>query len=121
MIDAYGGGRVRGVFHCFTGDQALADAAVSRGFHVSFSGIVTFPRADALRDVARRVPADRWMVETDSPYLSPAPQRGGRNEPARVGRVSGGGRQVRQLPFDEAVAQALANAEVLFGRVGPNR
>jgi TatD DNase family protein len=121
VIDAYGGGRVRGVFHCFTGDQALADAAVSRGFHVSFSGIVTFPRADALRDVARRVPADRWMVETDSPYLSPAPQRGGRNEPARVRHVLETVARVRQLPFDVAVVQALANAEAVFGPGRPQQ
>ena len=87
VLDTAGAGRARGVFHCFTGDQALADAAVARGFHVSFSGIVTFPRAEALRAVAATIPPDRWLVETDSPYLSPAPQRGGRNEPARVVRV----------------------------------
>jgi TatD DNase family protein len=121
VIDVSGRGRVRGVFHCFTGNQALADAAVTRGFHVSFSGIVTFPRAEGLREVARRVPNDRWMVETDSPYLAPAPHRGGRNEPARVRRVLETVASVRQVSVEEAAAQALENAEALFGRVGPNR
>ena len=115
VIDAVGRGRARGVFHCFTGDNALADAAIARGFHVSFSGIVTFPRADALREVARRVPADRWLVETDSPYLSPAPQRGGRNEPARVARVLEAVAQVRGLPIEQAAEQAMTNAATVFG------
>lgn len=121
VIDEAGAGRARGVFHCFTGDQALADAALSRGFHLSFSGIVTFPRAGALRDVARVVPPGRWLVETDSPYLSPAPQRGGRNEPARVARVLEVLAEVRGLTLDEAANEALANAIAVFGDRGPNR
>ncbi|HTV00563.1 MAG TPA: TatD family hydrolase, partial [Luteitalea sp.] len=114
VLDEAGQGRARGVFHCFTGDQALADAAVARGFHLSFSGIVTFPRAGSLREVAARVPADRWLVETDSPYLSPAPQRGGRNEPARVARVLEVVAQVRGLDLDAATRQAATNAATLF-------
>lgn len=121
VLDAAGAGRARGVFHCFTGDQALADAAVARGFHVSFSGIVTFPRAEALRAVAATIPSDRWLVETDSPYLSPAPQRGGRNEPARVVRVLETVARVRGLTMAEATAQAVANAAAVFGNAGPNR
>ncbi len=121
VIDRAGQGRARGVFHCFTGDEALAAAAVERGFHVSFSGIVTFPRAEALREVARIVPADRWLVETDSPYLSPAPQRGGRNEPARVMRVLETVARVRGLSLEEAARQAVANAATVFGEAGPNR
>lgn len=119
VLDEAGQGRVRGVFHCFTGDHALAEAAVSRGFHLSFSGIVTFPRAGALREVAAWVPADRWLVETDSPYLSPAPQRGGRNEPARVARVLEVMAEVRGLPLVDAAAQAMANAERVFGGPAP--
>jgi len=76
-----------GVFHCFTGDEALARAALDLGFHLSFSGIVSFPKAQALRDVAAFVPADRLLIETDSPYLAPVPHRGKRNEPAWVVRV----------------------------------
>jgi TatD DNase family protein len=121
VLDAAGSGRARGVFHCFTGDQALADAAVARGFHVSFSGIVTFPRAEALRAIAATIPPDRWLVETDSPYLSPAPERGGRNEPARVVRVLETVARVRGVTVAEAAAQALANAATVFGNVAPNR
>jgi TatD DNase family protein len=121
VLDAAGDGRARGVFHCFTGDQALADAAVARGFHVSFSGIVTFPRAADLRAVAATIPADRWLVETDSPYLSPAPKRGGRNEPARVARVLEVMSQVRGLTIAEAARQADDNAQAVFGSHVPNR
>lgn len=121
VLDGYGAGRARGVFHCFTGDRALADAAIARGFHLSFSGIVTFPRAEALRDVARAVPADRWLVETDSPYLSPAPRRGGRNEPAKVVRVLETVAAVRGLALADAAAQAVDNAAAVFGPVEPNR
>ncbi len=121
VLDAAGRGRVRGVFHCFTGDAALADAAIARGFYLSFSGIMTFPRAEALRDVARRVPADRWLVETDSPFLAPAPRRGGRNEPARVLRVLEMMAEVRGLGAEAAAGEAVANADALFAPVGPNR
>ena len=117
VLDAAGSGRARGVFHCFTGDRALADAAVARGFHVSFAGIVTFPRAEALRAVAATIPPDRWLVETDSPYLAPAPKRGGRNEPARVVRVLETMASLRGLTAAEAAAQARANAAAVFGFV----
>ena len=86
-IRAEGRGDVRGVFHCFTGDAPFARRALDLGFHVSFSGIVTFRNAAAIREAARIVPADRLLVETDSPYLSPVPYRGRRNEPARVSQV----------------------------------
>ena len=80
-------GGVRGVFHCFTGDAAMARRALDIGFFVSFSGIVTFPSAESIREAARLVPDDRILVETDSPYLAPVPFRGKRNEPAHVARV----------------------------------
>ena len=79
---------VGGVFHCFTGDRAMARRALDIGFHLSLAGIVTFPRAIELKEVARLVPLDRLLIETDSPYLSPVPHRGTRNEPARVARVA---------------------------------
>ncbi len=82
-----GRGGVRGVFHCFTGDAAFARRALDLGFHVSFSGIVTFRNAVAIREAAAIVPPDRLLAETDSPYLSPVPYRGRRNEPARVALV----------------------------------
>jgi TatD DNase family protein len=81
-------GDIGGVFHCFTGDRAMATRALDAGFHVSLAGIVTFPRALELKEVARLVPIDRLLVETDSPYLAPVPHRGKRNEPAHVVRVA---------------------------------
>ncbi|MBM3750592.1 MAG: TatD family deoxyribonuclease [Acidimicrobiia bacterium] len=77
-----GQGRVRGVMHCFTGTQAEATRALDLGFYLSIPGIVTFPKAGALRDVVRTLPEDRLLVETDAPYLAPVPFRGKRNEPA---------------------------------------
>jgi TatD DNase family protein len=77
-----------GVFHCFTGDRAMARRALDIGFYISLAGIVTFPKALELKEVARLVPLDRLLVETDSPYLAPVPHRGGRNEPAHVVRVA---------------------------------
>jgi TatD DNase family protein len=70
--------------HCFSSSQALADAALKLGFYISFSGIVTFRNADAVREVAKSVPGDRILVETDAPFLAPVPLRGKRNEPAFV-------------------------------------
>ena len=80
-------GRLRGVFHCFTGDSAAAARALVTGFCLSIPGVATFPKADALRQAAAGAPADRLLVETDSPYLAPVPFRGKRNEPAYVAKV----------------------------------
>jgi TatD DNase family protein len=77
-------GPVKGVMHSFTGDWATAEACLSIGLHISFAGMVTFKNAQALRDVAAQIPGDRLLIETDSPYLSPLPFRGHRNEPARL-------------------------------------
>jgi TatD DNase family protein len=88
VLKTAGGGKVRGVFHCFTGDVPMARRALDIGFYVSLSGIVTFPRAEELRRVAAMVPADRLLIETDAPYLAPVPHRGKRNEPAFVPRVA---------------------------------
>jgi len=71
-----------GIMHCFTGDAAQARQALDRGFHLSFGGVLTFPKAEALREAARLAPDDRILVETDCPYLAPVPHRGKRNEPA---------------------------------------
>lgn len=81
-------GQAGGVLHCFTEDWPMAKAALDLGFHVSFSGIVTFRNAADLREVAARVPDDRLLIETDSPYLAPVPQRGKTNEPALVRHVA---------------------------------
>ena len=86
-VSAWNGVPVRGVFHCFTGDQAAADRALATGFFLSIPGVATFPKAEALRQAAAAAPADRLLVETDSPYLAPIPYRGKRNEPAYVAKV----------------------------------
>ena len=82
-----GAGAVSGVFHCFSGDRVMARAALDIGFYLSFAGVITFPKAVELREVARMAPADRILTETDSPYLAPVPHRGKRNEPAHLIRV----------------------------------
>ncbi|MFQ5766766.1 MAG: TatD family hydrolase, partial [Acidobacteriota bacterium] len=92
----------------------LARACLDLGLHLSFSGILTFRSADDLRSVARRVPARRLLVETDSPYLAPAPHRGGRNEPARVLEVLRVLAEIRGTPLVELAQQTSANFAVLF-------
>lgn len=79
-----GQGKARGVFHCFSGSADLAQKALNLGFYISFSGILTFKNADALRQIAQSVPLERLLVETDAPFLAPVPHRGRRNEPAFV-------------------------------------
>lgn len=88
LESAYSGADRRGIFHCFSGSMELAQRAVELGFLISFSGIVTFKKADELRAVAKQVPRDRLLIETDCPYLSPIPYRGKRNEPAYVIEVA---------------------------------
>ena len=88
LESAYSGADRRGIFHCFSGSMELAQRAVELGFLISFSGIVTFKKADELRAVAKQVPLDRLLIETDCPYLSPIPHRGKRNEPAYVIEVA---------------------------------
>ena len=84
----YGGAQRRGVFHCFSGSMELAQHALEIGFMLSFSGIVTFKKAEELRAIAKQVPLDRLLIETDCPYLTPIPYRGKRNEPAYVVEVA---------------------------------
>jgi TatD DNase family protein len=88
LKEEFSAGRRRGVFHCFTGTGNLAKQALDLGFMISFSGIITFKKAQDLRDVARQVPTDRLLIETDCPYLAPVPHRGKRNEPAYVVEVA---------------------------------
>lgn len=100
-----GGRDLRGVFHCFTGDTAAAGRALATGFYLSIPGVVSFPKAEALRAALARVPADRLLVETDSPYLAPVPYRGKRNEPAYVAKV------VDYVATARGVAPAVVAAE----------
>ncbi len=108
-------GRIRGVLHCFTGTAALAEAALDVGLHISFSGILTFPKAQDIRDVAATVPLDRLLVETDAPYLAPKPHRGQRCEPAHVVHTAEVLAGLRGLTVEDIGERTTMNAERLFG------
>jgi TatD DNase family protein len=107
-----------GVLHCFTEDWEMARQGLDLGFYVSFSGIVTFKNAEGLRDVARRVPLDRLLIETDSPYLAPVPYRGKPNEPRHVAYVADCIAGLRGLSAEDLAAATSANFFRLFGAPG---
>jgi TatD DNase family protein len=104
-----------GVIHCFTRDQKLAKALLDLGFYISFSGIVTFANADPLREVAKFVPADRMLIETDSPYLAPVPHRGKRCEPAFVVDTAKRLAELRGVAVESLAQTTWNNAMQLFG------
>jgi TatD DNase family protein len=104
----------RGMIHCFTGVSEEASPLLDLGFHISFSGIVTFKNADALREAARFIPADRILVETDAPFLTPVPHRGKINEPAFVADTGRFVAALRQAPEAEFAAQVRSNFAALF-------
>jgi TatD DNase family protein len=110
-----GAGAVRGVFHCFTETREVARAALDLGFMISFSGILTFKNAAELREVAREVPLDRCLIETDSPYLAPVPYRGKTNQPAYVPHVAAQIAQLKGVPVETIAQRTSANFERLFG------
>ncbi|MDR5873988.1 TatD family hydrolase [Halomonas sp. CUBES01] len=106
--------QVGGVLHCFTEDIEMAREAVRLGFYISLSGIVTFNSAESLRELARQLPLDRLLIETDSPYLAPVPHRGKPNEPAWVVKVAECIAQTRGISVDEVAMQTTANFYQLF-------
>jgi TatD DNase family protein len=115
VLDEAGGGAVRGVMHCFTGTRDEARASLDRGLLISVSGILTFPRAGTLREVAAFVPLDRLLVETDAPFLAPVPHRGARNEPAWVTETLAALASVKGLAPGALAAQVAANLDALVG------
>jgi TatD DNase family protein len=108
---------IGGVFHCYTGDLATAKAALNMGFFISFSGILTFPKTMELQAVAREIPVESLLVETDCPYLAPIPYRGKRNEPAYVRHVAERLAQIKALPYEELAHTTTQNAKRLFKRL----
>ena len=108
------GGAITGVFHCFTETAAVARAALDLGFYISFSGILTFKTAQALRDVAAFVPLDRCLIETDSPYLAPVPHRGRTNSPAWVPHVAAELARIKSCPVADIADATSRNFEHLF-------
>ena len=111
-----------GIMHCFTGDAGQARQALDLGFHLSFGGVLTFPKAEAVREAARLTPADRLLVETDCPYLAPVPHRGKRNEPAFIVETVRRLAAVRGSDPEEIAGSTTRNFEELCLRGGtPNR
>ncbi|HEY4399445.1 MAG TPA: TatD family hydrolase [Lactobacillaceae bacterium] len=106
---------VRGVLHSFSGTVAQAQAFLDLGFYLSFSGVVTFKKADEIREAAKIVPLDRLLVETDAPYLTPVPYRGKQNEPGYTAYTLVSLAETLDMPVDELAAQTTANAKALFG------
>ncbi|MDO5102408.1 MAG: TatD family hydrolase [Lautropia sp.] len=114
-----GADAVGGVMHCFTEDWSVAQSALDLGFHISMSGIVSFKNAKTVHEVAQKVPADRLLIETDSPYLAPVPYRGKTNEPAWVRHVAEAVAKLRQVSVEEIGLITTANYNRLFGRGAP--
>ncbi|MGI9319678.1 MAG: TatD family hydrolase [bacterium] len=114
MLKQHGAEESSGVMHCFAEDWHTAEKALDIGFYISFSGIVTFKNADQLREVARRVPLDRILVETDSPYLAPVPVRGKTNEPSYVRHTAEFIAELRGMSLDKIAEITTANFFTLF-------
>lgn len=114
-----GPGFAGGVFHCFTESMDVARAALDLGFYISFSGILTFKSAADLREVARFVPEDRFLIETDSPYLAPVPYRGKTNNPSYVPHVARQLAELRGCSSEDIGRQSTANFHRLFARTVP--
>jgi TatD DNase family protein len=107
--------QVRGVMHCFTETWEVAEAALAMGFYISFSGIVTFKNSKQIKEVAQRVPLERILIETDSPYLAPVPHRGKLNQPAYVKHVAAEIAMLRGISLDEVGLSTTENFTRLFG------
>ncbi|HEX3943636.1 MAG TPA: TatD family hydrolase [Rhizomicrobium sp.] len=116
LEEEMGQGAFTGLIHCFTGTQRLADAALALGFCISASGIATFKKSEALREVLKTVPLDRLLVETDAPYLAPQPFRGKRNEPAFVKHTAATLAELKGVSFPELAAATTDNFFRLFTR-----
>lgn len=108
------GWQVRGVVHCFTGTMEQAEKILALGLLIGFTGIVTFPNAKSLQEIAKYVPLDRMLIETDAPFLAPQPVRGKRNEPAYVRFVAEKIAELKGVSFEEVSAQTIVNTRTLF-------
>lgn len=119
LMQEEGAAEVGGVMHCFTESWEVAQAAIEMGFYISFSGIVTFKNAQSLKDVAQKVPLDKILVETDSPYLAPIPFRGKTNQPAYVRHVAEEVARLRDVPLQQFMETTTANFFKLFKHAQP--
>jgi TatD DNase family protein len=116
LTDAHRAGPFGCVMHCFSSGPALARTALDLGFYLSMSGIATFPRSQALRDIFAAAPLDRILVETDAPYLAPPPHRGRRNEPAHVAQTAAVAAELYGIPLPDFAAATEANFDRLFAK-----
>jgi len=114
LLRSEGGRELHGVIHCFTGNYEAACAYLDLGFYLSFTGIITFKNAEPLRQVVRQVPLERMLVETDSPYLTPVPHRGKRNEPAYVRLVAETVASVKSISLEDVARVTTENVQNLF-------
>jgi TatD DNase family protein len=114
LREEWQGAALPGIIHCFTGTRPFAEAMVEMGFLISFSGVVTFKKADDLRETARRLPVDKILIETDAPFLAPVPYRGRRNEPAYVVETARAIGDLRGLSAEEVGRITSANFKRLF-------
>jgi TatD DNase family protein len=114
LLRSEGNGNLRGVIHCFTGNYEAACAYLDLGFYLSFTGIITFKNAESLRDVVRQVPLEKMLIETDSPYLTPVPHRGKRNEPAYVRLVAEAIAKIKGVSLEEIAQITTGNVRDLF-------
>jgi TatD DNase family protein len=119
LTEEMGKGAFKALLHCFTSSRQLAETALSLGLYISFSGIVTFKKSDELREIAKLVPLDRLLVETDAPYLAPQPYRGKRNEPAYVVETAKVLAQVKRVDDGEFAKVTTTNVLKLFDKMPP--
>jgi TatD DNase family protein len=115
ILEQEGAQAVRGIIHCYSEDRAFARRALDLGFYLSFSGIVTFKKAEAVRDVAAWAPADRILVETDAPFLAPVPYRGKPNEPGFVRFTAAAVAELRGISTEKLAELTTRNLEALCG------
>lgn len=119
LLRSVGGGKARGVIHCFSGSDWLRDQALELGFYISVSGIATFKKAEELRQVIAEVPLERLLLETDAPYLAPEPYRGKPNEPAYMIQTAKKLAEIKNVSLETIAEETTRNALTLFSKVQP--
>lgn len=117
ILEEYG--QHRGVIHCFTGTQHLADETMKMGFDISFSGIVTFKNATSIQETCKTIPLERLLIETDAPFLAPAPKRGQKNEPMNVVHVAEKVAELKETPIEEVAKVTSQNFFRVFNKASP--
>lgn len=114
ILKAHKGQKLRGILHCFSGSLETAKELMKLGFYISFAGPVVFPKSLKLKEVAKEIPLDRLLIETDSPYLTPPPHRGKRNDPSNVYYVAQEIARLKEIPLEELIAATTKNARLLY-------